>query len=100
MWARAGLAFSVVVRIELRRGKEFGSKVSYPQLKTPVENLSRMAEKVLPGREELGGEVEVEESLGWTLRQRRFGLSAPDFFQVLAFVADWRASMTATDICT
>lgn len=36
------------------------------------------------------GEVEVEESLGWTLREGQFGLSAPDFFQVLASVADWR----------
>lgn len=67
--------------------KEFSGKVSCTQLKTLVEKLSRMAEKVL-------------RSLGWTLREGWFGLSAPDFFQVLAFVADWRVSMTATDSIT
>lgn len=54
MRAIAGLAFAVVVRIEWRRGKEFSGKVSCTPLKTLVEKLSGMAEKVLPGREELG----------------------------------------------
>ena len=85
--ARAGLAFAVVVRIEWRWGKEFSGKVSCTQLKTPVEKLSSMAEKVLPGREELGGGgcLGRISSLGWTLRDLRVGLG----YQHRTFSRSW-----------